>query len=99
MSVYVSFGRNIKGSPMPLQRWCDFIDSVIAVVMVQAGPIVSVTEGTGWYDGVSEKCAIVVGEGTALKLMLRDSLASLAKTYEQDCIAVTFAEPSFIKPA
>lgn len=102
MSVYVSIGRNIGGTPMPLERWRRFMDDTEAAVLRYAGPIVSVTEGKGYYEGNAEHCAVFVGASdkpvlhnlALLKLRLRE----LCHTYEQECIAITLGHPLFVGP-
>lgn len=101
MSTYVSIGRNVNGKPMTEDKWRNFRMRLHWTVEKFTGPIVSVCNGTGTYQGVSEDTYIVVGmqnPSEADKEALTAALTYLSFKYDQESIALTIAEPHFIKP-
>jgi len=103
MSAYVSLGRNVTTDdgtgPMSEGDWHAFVGAVRIAVEAWAGPVCSVTFGTGYYEGKAEETAIIVGETNPRGVderCLRLTLAALARVYRQDCIALTVANPEFI---
>lgn len=98
MSTYVSIGRNIGGEPMGEDRWASFKAETVDAVERHAGPVVTVAEGTGRYEGQVETTFVVVGAGTGeRRTPLEFELQALAWAYEQDAIAVSEAEPVFVQ--
>lgn len=94
-SSYVSIGRNIGGEPMSEDRWAAFKAETVEAVERHAGPVVTVAEGVGMYEGTREGTLVVVGAsygGHALEV----ELGRLAARYEQDAIAHAFATPDFV---
>lgn len=101
MSVFVSIGRNIGTTDvaMRLEQWQRFVADTERAVLEHCGPIASVCEGKGYYEGKAEHCAIVVSEG-ALYHDKREAfvarLKDLCSTYHQVCVAVTVGNPIFV---
>ena len=97
MSVYVSIGRNIGSEQMSAEAWRDFRRDVVDAVEAYAAPLVSETDGVGWWEGKSEATAVIVGAGEYLDHgPLAARLEVLRKRYGQEAIAVAVAEPIFL---
>lgn len=95
MSTYVSIGRNVGDEPMSAEMWRDFRTAVEAAVTRFAGPLVSATTGTGWYQGVSEETAVYVGAADE-SYRLIDALDVLRTRFGQESIAVTWGVVRFV---
>jgi hypothetical protein len=95
VSTYVSIGRNVNGEPMAIDRWHAFVAETTTAVERLAGPVVSITEGTGFYEGEREHTAVIVGAADET-FGLVDALEALTAAYEQDTIAVTWGKATFV---
>lgn len=105
MNVIVSIGRNVGAIPMPAHVWRDFRDDMFRVVSSYCTAVYFSGDGFGFYESSPEDSYTVIGEAiepsTAIVPGLADTsdiiseLATLAKQYGQESIAVTFGNPIF----
>lgn len=102
VSTYVSIGRLEGRGPLNLSdgRWLLFKADVFNALRRAGVDIVSSTEGTGRYMGAFETSAVIVAAGRPRDVDgLRRELAGLARSYDQEAIALTVAPVEFIGPA
>jgi len=99
-TVTVSAGRNVGREPMDDDRWADF--RTLLYLALRAADVVVFFggEGTGEYDGQTEQAATFVGAVVRRPdPVLEDELASLAREFEQESIAVTYGETVLVGPS
>lgn len=105
--VQANLGRNIGPIPMPLEAWEAFRREVRAVLAMTTGaPNVDEHLGTGkWTDETGgivweESAHLSVYTDSTMSLFntrtLRDSLAGLARRYNQDAVALIIAQSELI---
>lgn len=101
MATYASIGRNVNNEPMSSDRWRMFKARLRWTMESFTGPLVSVCEGVGFYNGKVEDTFIVVGAldpSVEAKEALTAAIAYLSFSFDQECIALVCGTPQFIKP-
>lgn len=100
----VSIVRNVRPMPMDIQRWQNFQTEILTLAKECGTAVYFKGVGTGVYDGIEEESFTVIGEmrgvGPILAMnvdFMRQDLADIAARFSQEAIALTFAEPEFIK--
>ena len=98
--LQISIGRNIgKSLPLVDSEWLLFQQAVEEAVMVHTLKGIADTKANGvsHWQGVSEDtCIFVWFDLESLPEVVYEELATIAKQYEQDAIAVTFGETKFV---
>lgn len=100
-NAIVSIGRNIKGQPMNNEAWDMFKALTKNIMYLRCPEIYFIGEGKGYYEGQVEISFTIIGclhEDASLS-NLKHELAALAKDFNQDCIALTVADPTFVSAA
>ena len=97
MYVQVNIGRNIGGEPMSGERWDEFRNDIISVLVMSCNDSTSETlstveihDGYGSWDGVREDSAhvsIFWVPGVNVDI-LRERIAHVRRNYDQDSIAL-----------
>lgn len=101
--VHVTIGRNIGRVPMALPDWATFSTAVRdRLAWHLEGATVTEHDGTGDWEGVREESVVITAYGAPVTLnaqiLLTRDLATLARNFEQDAIAVTFGRSVLVKP-
>ena len=108
----VSIGRNYGtadpryGTPLSYRRWNAYKSEVMILLMYNGTVIGSTAGRSVWRDDESglwtyEQSFTIYAVGVAVEdhFSIRRQLAKIAAKYGQDSIAVTVADPSFIRAA
>ena len=98
--LYVSVGRDVDGTPMSYEDWCNFRMRVEECVMDNEKLVTADTYATGgsrWGE-TSEECMVLVwfDFDSALLRQTEEELAEIAKAYGQEAIAWAVAETQFV---
>lgn len=97
MYVQLNFGRNVEGMPMSSERWDDFRNDIITVLVmscngssVETLNAIEVHNGSGTWSGVREDSAHVsiFWEPGVNVDILRERVARVKRNYRQDSIAL-----------
>lgn len=100
MTYVVSIGRNIGSEPMSATEWSNFQRSLVATLEAYGLAVVFKGEGEGIYEDEREDSftLIAVGELSlrSSPLSFNASLATLAREYRQEAIAVVKGETTFV---
>jgi hypothetical protein len=100
-NVTVAIGRNIDNEPMSARSWRAFQNDVQAALhsAAEPGPTFSAKyRGEGQWQGVREQSVVFSAsfEGVTIdREALSGALASIARAYQQDAVALTVGEITF----
>lgn len=104
-SYTVTIGRNIKGKPMPSNKWLRFIDTVTedmdCLLIPIYGDAIEIHHGTGTWNGITEesvKITVLTNyEPTKNQLeAVKGFLKLNATEFKQDAIAFTVGNAELI---
>jgi hypothetical protein len=102
MDGAVSIGRNIDTEPMPDRQWQSFIRTVRDAIAAEGGAVYATNTGQGYWNGggYEENAVITFTIPNAHKLgRLRWRLGQIARTYQQDAIALLAGETTLVGAA
>lgn len=104
--LQIAIGRNVptklvggESLPMLEEHWIDFQKKVEASVARNATGTVANTKAYGvseWDGEPEDTCIFVWFAVESLPSVVYEELATIAKQYGQDAIAVTFGETKFV---
>lgn len=101
MTTFVfGIGRNVGSVPMPTAEWAYFTDALEELVAELPMTLVFRGEGVGIFEETSEDSCTIVCVGDALNTFafstLTQKLRKLARRFEQESIALTIGETTFV---
>jgi hypothetical protein len=97
--LQIAIGRNIGSEPMSDNLWLWFQQTVEETVMIHTLKGIADTKANGvsnWENVSEDTCIFVWFDLESLPEVVYEELATIAKQYEQDAIAVTFGETKFV---